>query len=200
MYQPGSHYFPEHPTTVEKTKEFLSTVRSVTGSDRKVLYCSGPLTTGFIYNNLVKMGKDNTEARKEAFNYNANILTQQASSLRNTLSASLILNPAGVYYDGWKTDDYMYLWTTVISTIVAEVFLVSGWEYSNGTVGEVHCALVHDIPLYEFPKRFNRLTKETIVEKITTALEAMKISGTEFPDISERAVKLETLLHKIKDV
>lgn len=200
MYQPCAHYTPEHPDTVEQTQDFIRAVRSVIGDDGKVQYCSGPLTTGAIYNEMVINGADNASARAEAFKYNANVLAQQAIALRAIDPTSFVMSPSGVFYKGWKTDDYMYLWTTVISKIVAEVYLVPSWEYSNGTVGEVHCALVHGIPIFEYEHRVKRLTKDTVIDRISAALSDMSIRGATFPDIADRAAKLKILLDKIKEV
>lgn len=98
---------------------------------RKVVYLSGPITTGFRLLEAVRTGG----AIAGAIDSNLTDLAAAAERLRST-TGSIVLDPSPLAVDDWSQADYMLLWTELIGRHASEVRFMPGWQYSLGCVGE----------------------------------------------------------------
>ena len=77
----------------------------------------------------------------------------------------LVLNPtAFTEVAGWSENEYMSLWTTVMSRFVNAVVFVADWQYSAGSCEEYLHAFTEKIPCYdELGKYINANTAASMI-------------------------------------
>ncbi|MGR9464250.1 DUF4406 domain-containing protein [Rhizobium leguminosarum] len=100
---------------------------------KKVIYLSGPITTGRTFVESLRTGKSihsETLIRK-----NSESLIQAANNLRTRLD-EIVLEPATLHIPGWGQAEYLDLWRECIKKHARIVMFMSDWEYSVGCVTE----------------------------------------------------------------
>lgn len=117
--------------------------RCILGNDRRVTYVSGPITTGPRFVTARENGI--AEADKSAV-INANIaeIVEAAESLRRD-SGRIVIEPGSLLVQAWSQEDYLTLWTALITRYIAEVRFLSGWQMSIGCALEYARAVENGI-------------------------------------------------------
>lgn len=100
---------------------------------KKVVYLSGPITTGRTFVEALRSGK--TPHRETLIRDNSESLIQAANDLRTRLN-EIVLEPASLNVAGWGQVEYLDLWRECIKKHARIVMFMSDWEYSVGCVTE----------------------------------------------------------------
>src|SRR5690348_344367 len=82
-------------------------------SGSRVIYLSGPITTGFRYAQLVRNGKPADMAREQAIQKNIGDLLETAKRLRRERD-EIIVEPASLHLPEWSQAEYHRLWEELI--------------------------------------------------------------------------------------
>lgn len=110
--------------------------------DKKVIYLSGPITTGRQMLENIRAGviiADEVIARE-----NSAALVGAADTLRRELN-DIVLEPATLCIPGWSQAEYLRLWKECIKRYVSVVMFMPGWQYSVGCVTEFGFAKTHGV-------------------------------------------------------
>jgi hypothetical protein len=111
--------------------------------DARVIYCSGPITTG---KRLIEtiMADEGGQSRERVIAENSKALLNAAAELRANVG-SIVIEPASLHVGGWSQDDYLHFWTELIERHAKEVRFLPDWAFSNGCAHEFERALIHNI-------------------------------------------------------
>ncbi len=99
----------------------------------RVIYLSGPITTGPLFLEAIRSGVG--DARERAFDANSAALKATAARLRNERS-EIVVEPASLNVVGWSQNDYIAFWEIFIERHVRLVMLMPGWQFSAGCAAE----------------------------------------------------------------
>lgn len=110
--------------------------------ESKVVYVSGPITTGLQWVEALEMGAD---AGRSVIEANCGVIRRAAERIRCE-TGKLVLEPASLHVETWSQEDYLNLWMTLIERHASAVAFVAGWSYSIGCAHEFERAVLHDIP------------------------------------------------------
>ncbi|RUX13769.1 DUF4406 domain-containing protein [Mesorhizobium sp. M7A.F.Ca.CA.002.14.1.2] len=127
--------------------------RSAFGS-RKVVYLSGPITSGLRF--IDWWSKIGYQLEADASAYRAELVEQVIIPNENQLKATAellrargsepVVEPASLFINGWTQEDYLELWQQFISAHASRILLMDGWEYSAGSASEFCRAHLEGIP------------------------------------------------------
>lgn len=109
----------------------------------RIIYLSGPITTGLRWIDALKAGEAN--AQSDVIAANSQDLLAAAAALRTNATA-IVIEPASLTVGGWSQTDYLTLWTELIERHAGEVRFLEGWAFSNGCAHEFERALRLGIP------------------------------------------------------
>lgn len=121
---------------------------------RKVIYLSGPITTGprFIrwwsdvgHGLQASSGEYTDGLRSAVILPNENDLKATAEVLRAD-SSDAVIEPASLFVSDWSQKDYLSLWEEFITAHARKILLLDGWEYSAGCATEFCRAHLEGIP------------------------------------------------------
>jgi hypothetical protein len=103
--------------------------------DRRVIYLSGPITTGLRRIAAEENGTDSPtlEGVKLA---NSKDIREAAERLRRENPSDIIVEPASFTAEGWSQPDYLQLWKDLIERHAGEVCFLPNWQYSVGCAEE----------------------------------------------------------------
>ena len=113
-------------------------------ADSRVIYLSGPITTGVRYAQQVRSGVSADAARERARQENIADLLATAKLLRKQ-RGEIIVEPASLDLPEWSQAEYHRLWEKLIERHARLVIFIPGWEYSVGCALEFAHASAQDI-------------------------------------------------------
>jgi hypothetical protein len=128
-------------------KVIFSFLGSVLG-DRKVIYLSGPITTGLRWIEATERSREK-EARPEIIAANGADILRNAKRLRIEDPMSIVVEPGSFTAEGWSQDDYLELWKDLIERHASEVRFLPDWQYSIGCAKEYAHAVALGVPTSE---------------------------------------------------
>lgn len=102
--------------------------------DDKVIYLSGPITTGLKLVECVQNGFEIDD--KLILRENSAALIETAKRLRRTLGEP-VLEPATLSVPSWEQAEYLELWKKCIKNHARIVMFMPDWQYSVGCVTEL---------------------------------------------------------------
>jgi hypothetical protein len=102
----------------------------------KVVYLSGPITTG---RHLVELTREGRSEYMTVVNANSAALSTAAFRLRQ-MRAEVVVEPASLHIGGWNQSDYTRLWEFFIKRYAKLVIFMPNWEFSAGCAMEFACA------------------------------------------------------------
>ena len=105
--------------------------------ERKVIYLSGPITTGRLLIERIRTG--NLISNAEILQKNSILLIEHANKLRDQLS-DVIIEPASLNVPQWTQYDYIELWKECIGKFAHTVRFMPDWQYSMGCLEEYRFA------------------------------------------------------------
>lgn len=115
----------------------LDAWRCAIGSDR-VIYLSGPISTGRRFVDAVSLGS--ARALAGVVRDNSRDLLLVAERLRKERQA-IVIEPSSLEVTDWSQGDYHALWERFIRSHVRTVAFMPGWEYSIGCIAEYRRAI-----------------------------------------------------------
>lgn len=111
-------------------------------ADKRVVYLSGPITTGPRLVEAVRNGIPDRDAIvREA---NSADLVSTAQRLRAE-RGEIVVEPASLNIFGWSQHDYLRLWDAFIERHVRLVVFMPGWQFSAGCAMEFAQAIEHGV-------------------------------------------------------
>ena len=124
--------------------ELILLALSSTLGDRRVIYLSGPITTGLGWVDAVQQGAQ-AGTRELVKAENTKRLSAAAARLRRENPTAIVVDPASFTATGWSQDDYLLLWKSLIERHAGEVRFLPNWQYSIGCVREFEHAVVSGV-------------------------------------------------------
>lgn len=126
-----------------RDKGIIKDILKCSFGEEKVIYISGPITTGKIWLNYISLGIYDLNKQK-VINENSQNIIVAADKVRNRFNRNVI-EPASLYIHDWGQENYIDLWLDVIESYAEEVWFVPGWNYSVGAILEFKHTLKNNI-------------------------------------------------------
>jgi hypothetical protein len=167
--------------------------RSMLG-DRRVIYLSGPINTGFrrvlaLEKGAVLGNQDNV------FIENIRAIERAARELRGSNPAEIIVEPASFTADGWSQDDYLRLWIALIEHHAREVRFLPDWQYSIGCAKEFAHAATLRVPTFTMDGM--PLSLESGMKLLGNALHDLAMRCHRTPALASLAQVLEEVFGRL---
>lgn len=154
------------------------------------VYLSTPVTTGDRFYRWVKDGGDPCAPSRSVINENTNFAYSTALQLRD-VTKKCVINPAVFYQESWTQEMYLSFWVEVIKRFASEVWLNTGWEFSNGCTYEYCAAIEAGIPCFAIDGRKMELVQA--IELISDAIEKMSLVNMNTANIQKTLEKLRKM-------
>ena len=192
MREPLDSLFKPSPEAGVYHELIFSAWRCALG-DTRIVYCSGPITTGKRWIEAVEAGEYEA-ARPHVVAQNSEDLLTAARNLRLVLNR-VVVEPASLEVRSWSQDDYLYLWTELIERHAGEVRFLPHWAYSNGCAHEFERALTHGVATLELDGR--PIGRRSGLDELRFARDDLARRAVRFPQLGRLAASIEQVVDRI---
>lgn len=161
--------------------------------DNRVVYLSGPITTGRRFVERVRAGLTEKAAKAELIGPNCAALKDAAAGLRRHRYLTVV-EPASLNVRHWSQDEYLELWKCFIAKHVNRVIFVLDWQYSIGCATEFEKAIEHDLITESISG--STITREDGIALLTSARDDL-LADTADGKLSELAEQLGAVINRL---
>ena len=159
-------------------------------SPSSAVYLSTPVTTGDRFYLWVKDGGDPCKPSRTIINANTDFAYSTALQLRES-TKKCVINPAAFYQESWTQEMYLSFWVAVIKRFASDVWLNTGWEFSNGCTYEYCAAIEAGIPCFAIDGQ--KMERLQAIELISVAIEKMSLVNMDTASIERMLEKLRKM-------